>query len=317
MVEAPESRRRAFAIGVALCVFNTITGAVQPVITRYGALNLDPLLFCAACVSIAAVCLGFTLYRRGELSALFDRRYLPRLLSISIAGTVITSLTLIAGLRRIEAVAGVLLLQSEPVYSLVLSTMVVGERPSVRQLGATATIVGGIGIVFVGGAFSPAWAAFLVVLTPFFWQISHVVSLRVMPPLGPIQIAGARYIYAAFVLCAILFAMRPRAIVELADPTALAVVAVTGVFIYFLGTSSWYAAISRLSLAWTTALVVPGIPLLSILFAVIVLGERATAREVIGILVAVCGVVALVTGADPHRQVPPTEAAEAIHAPLT
>ncbi len=310
------ARRRSFAIGLALCVFNVITGAALPVITRYGALNLEPLLFCAAAVSIAAICLIFTLHHRGELAYLIDPEYLPRLFSISIAGTVLTSLALIYGLQRIDAVAGALLLQSEPVYSLLLATLIIGERPSIRQLGATATIIAGIVLVLAGGGFSPAYAAFLVALTPLFWQGSHVVSLKVMPPLSPICLAGARYIYAAFVLCGILIAIHPHAVVELANPRALAVVISTGVLVYFLGTSTWYAAISRLSLAWTTALVVPGIPLLSIVFAVMFLGEHATRREVLGIVIAAGGVVALVAGADPHRKAPALEAAEAIHVPL-
>ena len=317
-VDDAAALRRSFAIGLALCVFNVITGAMLPVITRYGALNLEPLLFCAAAVSIAALCLAFTLYRRGELGILIDPEYLPRLFSISIVGTVLTSLALIYGLRRIDAVAGVLLLQSEPVYSLLLATLIVGERPSLRQLAATATIIAGIVLVLAGGGFSPAYAAFLVALTPLFWQGSHVVSLKVMPPLSPICLAGARYIYAAFVLCGILIAIHPGAIVQLADWGALAVVISTGVVVYFLGTSSWYAAISRLSLAWTTALVVPGIPLLSIVFAVMFLGEHASRREVIGIVIAAAGVVALVAGADPHRKTTPAlEAAEAIHVPLS
>lgn len=315
--DAIQSRRRAFAVGPALCIFNTITGAVQPVITRYAALNLDPLVFCSAAVSVAAMCLVFTLLYRGELGVLAQPRYLPRLFSISMAGTVITSLTLIYGLRKIDAVGGVLLLQSEPIYSVILATLVIGERPSARQLLATATIIAGIGMVFAGGGFSPAYAAFMVILTPLFWQGSHVVSLKVMPPLSATCIAGARYIYAALLLGAILIVLRPGAIGQLADPAALAVVGITGAVVYFLGTSSWYAAISRLSLAWVTALVVPGTPLLSILFAVTFLGEHASRREVIGIVIAVVGVVALVTGADPHRKVEPSEAAEAIHVPLS
>ena len=91
---------------------------------------------------------------------------------------------------------------------------------------------------------------------------------------------------------------------------------VTGFFIYFLSGLTWYGAINRLSLAWTTALVIPGIPILSILFAVMFLGERATTREVVGILISVSGVLALVLGADPHRKQPASEAAEAIHEPL-
>jgi drug/metabolite transporter (DMT)-like permease len=94
------------------------------------------------------------------------------------------------------------------------------------------------------------------------------------------------------------------------------VILIAGFFIYFISAITWYGAINRLSLAWTTALVVPGIPILSILFAVIFLGERATTREVIGILISVSGVVALVLGADPHRKHPDSEAAEAIHEPL-
>jgi drug/metabolite transporter (DMT)-like permease len=89
------------------------------------------------------------------------------------------------------------------------------------------------------------------------------------------------------------------------------------VFIYFFGALTWYGAISRLSLAWTTALVVPGIPLLSILFAVIFLGEHATRREVFGILVAIGGVLGLVLGADAHRAHLDADIAEAIHQPLS
>ena len=60
----------------------------------------------------------------------------------------------------------------------------------------------------------------------------------------------------------------------------------------------------------------PGIPILSILFAVMFLGERATTREVGGIPIAVGGVLVLILGADPHRKQPASEAAEAIHEPL-
>jgi drug/metabolite transporter (DMT)-like permease len=127
---------------------------------------------------------------------------------------------------------------------------------------------------------------------------------------------GGRFFYASIVLTAMLLIFRRDSIVQLADPTTLGVIVVTGFFVYFLSGLTWYGAINRLSLAWTTALVIPGIPILSILFAVIFLGERATIREVVGILISVSGVLALVLGADPHRKQPASEAAEAIHEPL-
>jgi drug/metabolite transporter (DMT)-like permease len=310
---------RAFQIGFALAIANTIIGATQPVLTRYAAVRLDPILFCAAVTTIASLCALPILYRRGELAKLLDRRYLPRLFAMSMSGTVMTSLTLIYGMRHIDAIAGVILLETEPVYSLVLSVIVVGERPSPRQLLATATILLGIGSVFwAGNSFSPIFAAMLVFVTPFFWQTSHVIGLRVMPPLTPINVAGARFIFATCIFIPMFILRSGASLAALRDPRLLLVIVAIGFFVYFLSALTWYGAISRLSLSWTTALVVPGVPLFSMLFAMIFLGEHPTSREVIGVLIAIGGVLALVLGADPHRKLGGvSEAAEAIHQPIS
>jgi O-acetylserine/cysteine efflux transporter len=310
---------RAFQIGFALAVVNTLIGATQPVLTRYAAVRLDPILFCAAVTTIAAMCALPFLYRRGELGMILDRRYLPWLLAMSMAGTVMTSLTLIYGMEHIDAIATVILLQTEPVYSLILSVAVVGERPSSRQLLATGAILAGIGSVFwAGNAFSPMFAAMLLFVTPFFWQTSHVLGLRVMPPLTPISIAGARFIFAACIFIPMFMLRSGASLAQLRDPRLLMVIGATGFFVYFLSALTWYGAISRLSLSWTTALVVPGIPLISMLFATMFLGEHPTSREIIGVLIAIGGVLALVLGADPHRKVGGVlEAAEAVHQPIS
>jgi O-acetylserine/cysteine efflux transporter len=213
----------------------------------------------------------------------------------------------------------VILLQTEPVYSLILSIIVVGERPSPRQLLATAMILIGIGSVFwAGNAFAPMFAATLVFITPFFWQTSHVLGLRVMPPLTPISVAGARFIFAAGVFIPMFLLRSGASLSQLPDPSLLMVIGATGFFVYFLSALTWYGAISRLSLSWTTALVVPGVPLISMLFAMMFLDEHPNSREVVGVLIAIGGVLALVLGADPHRKVDGIiEAAEAIHAPIS
>ena len=201
----------------ALC---TVAAATQPALMRFGATRLDPMLFAAGCALVATLCVLPVVYARGELSMLVDRRYRMRLLLLSIIGTVVTTLTLIFGLRRIDAVAGTLLLQSEPVYSLLLATLFAGERPTLRQLGATAIIITGIvsAIDASSGAYSPAWAAMLVAGTPLLWQTSHVLSLPVMPPLSPVCMTAARYGYAAVVLILALALVNPRAIGQTSRP---------------------------------------------------------------------------------------------------
>jgi drug/metabolite transporter (DMT)-like permease len=308
------------ALGLMMAALCTVTAATQPALMRYGAVRLSPMLFAAGCAVVATLCVLPVVYMRGELGALVDRRYRIRLLMLSIVGTVVTTLTLVFGLRRIDAVAGTLLLQSEPVYSLLLATLFAGERPTLRQLAATVIILTGIVSAVGGGsgAYSPAWAAILVAATPLFWQTSHILSLPVMPPLSPVCMTGARYGYAAVVLALALAIFDPYAVKQLADPVVLGTIVVTGVVCYFLASLAWYAAINRLSLAWTTALVIPGIPLLSILCAIVFLGEQATGRDLIGILISISGVLLLVLGAEGARRAPTTraEAAEAIHQPM-
>jgi drug/metabolite transporter (DMT)-like permease len=309
---APASQ---FGLGLTMAIATTVIAAFQPVAMRYGALHIDPLLFSATAVASAAVCATIVLGYAGELRWLVDRRYAPRLLVLSLTGTLATSLLLIYGLRRIDAVAGVILLESEPIYSLVLATIFLGERPSRRQMLATAGILAGIGSVFGGRAFSPLYAAALVLFTPLFWQISHVISLRVMPPLRPLCVTGARYIFAAIVLIVLTVLIDHRSAAQLMNGEAMLAAILTGAFIYFGGSLTWYGAISRLSLTWTTAFVIPGVPILSFAFAVAFLGERPSVRELLGITIAIGGVAALVTGATAGR-VSTFEAAEAAHQPI-
>jgi drug/metabolite transporter (DMT)-like permease len=312
------NRSREFRLGLFSAVATTIIAAVQPVITRYGVERIDPMLFCVGSMTVAASILAVVMWRRGEIGFLISRQWTPRLVALSMAGSVATSLTLVFGLRKIDAIAGVILLQSEPLYSLLLSTIFLGERPSRRQLIATVVILIGIGSVFgVGRAFSPLSAAALLFVTPLFWQTSHVISLGVMPPLSETCVTGARTIFAAIVLVAIFLVTDAGAAAALADPRTLAVIGITGGFVYVLGSLTWYGAINRLSLAWTTALTIPGVPILSFLFAIVFLGEHPSAREVRGMIIAVAGILFLVLGADGGRKHGDIELAEAVHPPLT
>jgi O-acetylserine/cysteine efflux transporter len=289
---------------------------LQPVVMRYGSLKADPLLFSTVAMVAAALSAAVVAGWNGEFVRIFARPYAPRLFALSLTGSLATSLLLIYGLHQIDAVAAVILLESEPVYSLILATMFLRERPSARQLLATATILAGIGSVFgAGRAFSPFTAAALVFVTPLFWQISHVISLGVMPPLRPLCVTSARYVYAALVLVVVALIVDRGAFGELGNRDVMLAAGFAGAFVYFAGSLTWYGAISRLSLTWTTAFVIPGVPLLSFAFAIIFLGERPNLREYIGISVAILGVAALVTGADARRG-SPIDAVEAVHHPV-
>jgi drug/metabolite transporter (DMT)-like permease len=314
--EAPAHIESQFGVGLTMAGLTTIIAALQPVVIRYGATEVDPLLFSTVAMVAAAISAMIVAGWYGELATIFRPVYAPRLFALSMTGSLATALLLIYGLHKIDAVAGVILLESEPAYSLILATIFLHERPSGRQLLATATILAGIGSVFgAGRAFTPLTAAALIFVTPLFWQISHTISLGVMPPLRPLCVTTARYVYAALVLVVVAPVIDFGAFRQLADRDVMLAAIFTGALLYFAGSLTWYGAISRLSLTWTTAFVIPGVPILSFVFAIIFLGERPNLREYIGISVAIIGVAALVTGADATR-VSPMEAVEAAHQPL-
>ena len=51
---APHKGRDAVLVGILFAISNIAISALQPVITRYAALRIEPLLFCASSVLVAA-----------------------------------------------------------------------------------------------------------------------------------------------------------------------------------------------------------------------------------------------------------------------
>src|SRR5437870_4082780 len=79
----PARAHHTFAIGFGCAVATTVIAALQPVITRYSALRIDPLLFCAGAVTMAALVVAMMLAVGGELATLFHRDYRVRLFALS------------------------------------------------------------------------------------------------------------------------------------------------------------------------------------------------------------------------------------------
>ena len=93
-------RKGALAVGIALAAVSTAAGALLPIVTRYGALHIDPLLYSAGSAIVAAVCSVPFLGAGDGLGVLVNRRYRSRLAAISLAGTFVPSLFMVYGLRQ-------------------------------------------------------------------------------------------------------------------------------------------------------------------------------------------------------------------------
>jgi drug/metabolite transporter (DMT)-like permease len=272
------------------------TGRAEPAFVA-AATGLFGGLFAAALLAV-----------RGELGPLFGRQRGPKLAAIGALGTALAFFLFFAGASRSSAIETALCLQIEPAYSLLLSWLGLGHRPTPRRVLALAVILAGIALALGARATAASAGIAFLLATPLCWQLSHLIALRGLGGSSPWLLTGARYVWGG-VFLVLAFALRcgplpaPRELLSL-----LPVLALQGVVLSVLGTLLWYQTISRLDLGRATAIVVPSIPLLSLGVSFLLLGEVATPRQWLGLALTAAGVLAFVTAPRVPGAAPPEPA---------
>jgi len=292
----------------ALCALN---GAFVPAFAKLTTEGAAPLFVAAATTLFAGAAAAVLMGLRGELHHLVARRHGPRLAAIGLLGTALAFVLFFEGARRTTAIDTVLCLQVEPVYSLLVAWLFLGHRLTWRRVGAAAVLLAGIALALGEGGLTDPVGVALLLATPVCWQVSHLIVLRGLVGVPPPVLTGARYVYGGLIVG--LYWLAGGGETGIADPetlpSRLALLALQGVGLSYVGTLLWYQAIARLDLARATAIVVPSIPLLSILASFTLLGELPTPVQWAGLALIATGVAAFVTA--PHA----VETRERIPAP--
>jgi drug/metabolite transporter (DMT)-like permease len=186
------------------------------------------------------------------------------------------------------------------VYSLLAAWIGLGHRPTARRIAAIVVLLAGLVLALGAHELSSSSGIWLILATPLCWQASHLVVLRGLPGVRAPVLTGARYVHGGLILLVVwLVAGGPASELAALGPS-LPLLAVQGTVLCYLGTIVWYAAIARLDLARTTAIVVPSIPVLSLAATFVLVGEVPTLRQALGMLLTAAGVLAFVTA--PHAE---------------
>lgn len=283
-------------LAAALCALN---GAFVPAVAKLTTGQASPLLVAAAsnlCAAVAALAL---LALRGELGWLVERPRAWRLVVIAALGTGAAHLLFYLGASRTSAIVATLCLQIEPAYSLLLAWLVLGHRPTPRRLAATALVLAGIALAVGTSAVAASLGVGFLLATPLCWQLSHLVVLRTLRGVPAVILTSARYLYGGLMLGALWAAIEGPATLPAASALwqQAPLLAVQGCVLGYGGTLLWYLAIARIDLARATAVVVPSIPLLSLVASFLLLGEVATPAQWAGLALTAVGIAAFVTDA--------------------
>jgi drug/metabolite transporter (DMT)-like permease len=223
-----------------------------------------------------------------------DARDLPRLIVAGLLGMIGYNLPVTVGLQWLPASSAGLLLATEPVWVLVIGLVFLGERAGPRVLAGTGVALAGVAVIAGPAALSPgsgtravAGAALVLLATLAFG--GYMVVLRPLSQkYGPVSATATSSVAGALPYLALAGTAWPP---RLSPPA--------GAELLFLALGSTVAGM----LLWNLAVVRGGAgisrllylePVVSVLGAMVFLGEQVTAAVLAGGVLVIAGV--LMTG---------------------
>ena len=280
---------------IAVCLWG-----LAPVATRSLVSELAPLPLLALRQLLAA---GVLLPWAVPALRRIDARDLPRLITAGLLGMVGYNLPVTVGLQWLPASSAGLLLATEPVWVLVIGLVFLGERAGLRFLAGTGVALAGVAVIAGPAALSPgigsravAGAALILLATLAFG--GYTVVLRPLSEeYGPVSATAASSVAGAAPYLALVGTIWPA---RLSQPAWAEVL--------FLALGSTVAGM----LLWNRAIVRGGStrisrllylePVVSVLGAMVFLGERATAAVLAGGVLVIAGVLVTGDSANGHHQ---------------
>jgi drug/metabolite transporter (DMT)-like permease len=284
-----EKREREGVILVIICVF--IHGA-HPILGKYGVSLVSPLFFASLTNLIAAAGLVLIiLLKRESLAILIKKRFFILLFLIGFFGTTLSNIMFFYGVRLTSGINSAILLQVEPIYSLIIGYLLLKERVSTRQIISTLLIIFGTLMVIYQGTSRMNWGDILILLTPLCYQVGHFFSKQLLneTEMSPLFIATGRTFYGGLILLILNQFTGSHEFNILIQPDILAIFIFYGIVVYALSYLTFYGAIKRINLSKASA-IISVYPAISIILARFILKEVPDFYQLGGFFIIMLGI---------------------------
>lgn len=272
--------------------------SINVVISKLAVPYVTSALFLLLACLLATLCFRIHFGNSGQWQKLFRKDVWPRALAMGTFGTALPMTIFMVALNYTTPVNASIANQFEIIYSLVLSAIILKERPTLKQIGGSVLILLGVGmIVLEGGTTLQAKGDLMIVGCLWMYQVSHIFAKKLPTDLGPQTIAAARAFYAMpalAILCLCLSLIQGPLQFDTHSATLWIVLITSAVINYFLGNSYWYQAIRNMDLSKATAIILSypvGTYILSVAFG----QDKVTLPKIAGMILAVGGAY-IVTG---------------------
>jgi O-acetylserine/cysteine efflux transporter len=197
-----------------------------------------------------------------------------------------------------------LLLQTQVVLSVIVSAVILRERPTRKQLIGIAIGMLGLAVVVIGHSYAAPWLPVVILLlAALSWAIGNVLSRRAKAASGLSLVVWSGLIVPVPSLVLAMIVDSPAVVIDSLTHLSLAAILstlYTAVFASLVGYGIWNTLLAK----YPTSAVVPFsllIPVVGILAAWVVVDEQPTVSEIVGgaIMLAGLAVAVIVWGRRP------------------
>ena len=274
--------RTVLALAVTLIFWGSAFPFIRYALRTYTPGHLTLLRFLTA--SAAMIPLAFVLRM-----PIPPRRFWPSLAGLSLLNVITYHVLLNYGLVAVQAGPGSLIVNAAPVFSYIAAGPILRERVDFRAWTGLAVSLVGIAIIAVGanGSFRFDAGALLLLGCAVSWGLSSVLVKPLLVHMNALQVAAMTLWFGTLGLLIFLpgFAEAVRA----APAKATLSVVYLGVFPITLCYATWNYVLARLP-ATVAVNYTYLIPLIAIIEAYLMLGERPAPTALLGGVVALGGV---------------------------
>jgi drug/metabolite transporter (DMT)-like permease len=204
-----------------------------------------------------------------------------------------------------------------PIWSAILSAILLREKFGGWKILGLATGFAGAVLVVTRGDFSPAvfgrpstMGDLLILISTINWAVYSVIGHKTIRRLGPRRATAGAMLFGAVMLVPFFVANRAWREIPNLSATGWGALLFLAIGCSALGYLFWYGALERVEVSRVAALLYAE-PLVTFAAAMILLGERVSGIVIAGGLLVIVGVVIAnyAPGAAPAAQVTPEEAA--------
>ena len=272
-----------------ILTFGMVLWGMYPILTHKIVLGLDPLFLVSVSMLIASVPFIIQLILKKEYKQLFSQKILRALVPVALF-TAAGQAFLFAGTKLTSGINTGLLLQVEPVYSLILGTIFLGEMVGGGQIGATLIMVAGaMTIVYKKGGVNLNFGDLLILLSPLMFQISHAIGKKILNKGAKIGLVLAgRHLYGGIMLIIFAF-ITNKSIISLFNINNIKTASYLGLYLSLLA-FLWYSSIKKIPVSVASSFL-PLTALVSLLGSVFFLKETISVQQYIGFFLIAGGII--------------------------